>query len=375
MAPYDRPSHPDDDQEDYNGIEAGLSASVPQEGSPLRNGTVRPNIARQRSSSTQLTRPKLPAWQQESGIRNKNYALPDEDALGPWDRSHSGSPPPRLSLEGGSSSRSSTSPAQPSSSATSPDSDLAPRKSFKRSITVPTRPRIPGTWGDPAMSKSIGGVAEPEVFADAAVGSEQPIEPGLRRTKAAPAPNRFISNTVRRPYATPGGIRQTLRPSTAPRSLSVSISTGSNGRVAAPLNVSSASGSRSSGSNTPDNDGPPPVPPVPRLVPGTVFAAPHQPCTLPLIQSASVDATSSAAVTSLLKRPTQSDHRVLPEPLSAPAIPKILDQSSLDTTMQMDRAMAQLVSLLKDDSDDEGILAQMEGMLCALNFSFLGTHS
>jgi len=34
----------------------------------------------------------------------------------------------------------------------------------------------------------------------------------------------------------------------------------------------------------------------------------------------------------------------------------------MDTTMQMDRAMAQLVSLLKDDSDDEGILAQMEGM-------------
>jgi hypothetical protein len=43
-----------------------------------------------------------------------------------------------------------------------------------------------------------------------------------------------------------------------------------------------------------------------------------------------------------------------------------LDQGSIDTTMQMDRAMAQLVSLLKDDSDsDEGILEQMEGICSA----------
>jgi hypothetical protein len=166
MAPFDRPPQPNDDKENYHG-EPGISASVPEEGSPLRNGTVRPNIARQRSSSTQLTRPKLPAWQQESGTRNRNHAFLDEDALDAWDRSHSGSPPPRLSLEGGYSSRSSTSPAQPSSSTTSPDPELAPRKSFKRSITVPTRPRIPGTWGDPAMSNSIGGVTESEVRANA----------------------------------------------------------------------------------------------------------------------------------------------------------------------------------------------------------------
>ena len=163
MAPYDRPRQSDDDPQDYFNVQPGLSASVPDEGSPLRKGTVRPNIARQRSSSTQLTRPKLPAWQQGSNTRNKNNTLLDEDALEAWDRSHSGSPPPRLSLEGGYSSRSSTSPAQQSSSTTSPDPELAPRKSFKRSITVPTRPRIPGMWGEAPMSNSIGGIAESEV--------------------------------------------------------------------------------------------------------------------------------------------------------------------------------------------------------------------
>jgi hypothetical protein len=212
--------------------------------------------------------------------------------------------------------------------------------------------------------------------------SQKLIEPLLRRTKAAPAPNRFISNTVRRPYATPGGIRQTLRPSTAPRSLSMSISAGGgadgHGRVVSPLTMASASASGSSGSNTPDDDHSPAVPPIPRLVPGALSAVPHtsyQPRTLPLTQSASVDAISSVPVGSVLKRPTLPHHRASPEPLSATAIPKSLDQSSLDTTMQMDRAMAQLVSLLKDDSDDEGILAQMEGMFSVFTCLFLRTHS
>jgi hypothetical protein len=166
MAPYDHPRQPDDDQEGHLSVQPSLSASVPEEGSPLRNGTVRPNIARQRSSSTQLTRPKLPAWQQGSNARNKNYTILGEDGLEAWDRSHSGSPPPRLSLEGGYSSRSSASPAQPSDSTTSPDPELAPRKSFKRSITVPTRPRIPGMWAEAPMSNSIGGIAESEVRAN-----------------------------------------------------------------------------------------------------------------------------------------------------------------------------------------------------------------
>lgn len=166
MATHDSQSQLDDGQEEYHSIEPGLSASVPEEGSPLRNGIVRPNIARQRSSSTQLTRPKLPAWQQENNARNKNYAPLDEDALDAWDRSRSGSPPPRLSLEGGYSSRSSASPAQPSGSTISSEAELPPRKSFKRSITVPTRPRIPGTWGEPPVSHSIGVGVESEVRPD-----------------------------------------------------------------------------------------------------------------------------------------------------------------------------------------------------------------
>ena len=165
-------------------VQPGLSASVPDEGSPLRNITVRPNIARQRSSSAQLTPPKLPAWQQGSHARNKNHTILDEDT---WDRSHSGSPPPRLSLEGGYSSRSSTSPAQPSDSTTSPDPELAPQKSFKRSITVPTRPRIPGMWGEAPMSNSIGGIPESEVRANTVnvLGKLIVARTGLYRTPFA----------------------------------------------------------------------------------------------------------------------------------------------------------------------------------------------
>lgn len=162
MAPYDSQLNSDDEQDDRYAAEPALSASVPEEGSPLRNG-VRPNITRQRSSSTQLTRPKLPAWQYEGSARGKGQILIDEDAPESWDRSASGSPPPRPSIESGYSSRSSASPAQPSSSSTSPDLELAPRKSFKRSITVPTRPRIPGTWGDASAPNSNPGLVESEV--------------------------------------------------------------------------------------------------------------------------------------------------------------------------------------------------------------------
>lgn len=191
------------------------------------------------------------------------------------------------------------------------------------------------------------------------------------RARAQPAPNRFISNTVRRPYATPGGIRQTLRPSTAPRSLSTSVSVGGpsgGGRVVSPLTVPTASGS-GSGSSTPDDDNAPAIPPVPRLAPGNVPTAPHtsyQPRTLPLTQSASVGSMpSSTPAGSISKRPTLSDQKVSPDSTSpASAVPRGIDHGSMDTTMQMDRAMAQLVSLLKDDSDsDDGFLAEMEGKL------------
>lgn len=162
MALYDRQLHLEDEQDDEYGVEPGLSASVPEEGSPLRNG-VRPNITRQRSSSTQLSRPKLPAWQYEGSVRGRNPIGIDDDAQDAWDRSTSGSPPPRPSIESAYSSRSSASPANQSNSASSPDPDLAPRKSFKRSITVPTRPRIPGTWGDAPTSAPISGSNEYEV--------------------------------------------------------------------------------------------------------------------------------------------------------------------------------------------------------------------
>lgn len=148
LAMYDGRAFTDDDSDGEHVPEPGLSASFPEEASPLRNGTVRPTIARQRSSSTQLSRPKLPGWPHDGSIRSRAHVAIDDDAADAnWDRSNSGSPPPRLSLEG-YSSRSSSSPAQQSSTATSPDQpELVGRKSFKRSITVPTRPRIPGTWG------------------------------------------------------------------------------------------------------------------------------------------------------------------------------------------------------------------------------------
>jgi hypothetical protein len=137
-------------------------ASVPEESSPIRKAT-RPVPTRQRSSSTAFTRtasasdipstrsivglarPKLPEFRLDS-LQNGNND--DDDALEHgqvWDRSKSRSPPLRLSLEG-HSSRSSSSPSAHQSSSTSPD--LAPRRPFKRSVTVPSRPRIPGTWGD-----------------------------------------------------------------------------------------------------------------------------------------------------------------------------------------------------------------------------------
>jgi hypothetical protein len=147
----------------------------------------------------------------------------------------------------------------------------------------------------------------------------------------------------------------------------MSISAGGangHGRVTSPLTVPSASGSGSSGSNTPDDDDAPAVPPIPRLTAGIASAVPHtsyQPRILPLTQSASAGSIASTPAGGLLKQPALSSRRASPEPLSAPVAPKATDQSSMDTTMQMDRAMAQLVSLLKDDSDDEGILAQMEG--------------
>lgn len=165
---------------------------------------------------------------------------------------------------------------------------------------------------------------------------------------SAPQPNRYISNTVRRPYATPGGIRQTLRPSTAPRTLSQSISAGGAARGGSPLNAPSANGASSSTTGSPDDDKQL-IPPVPRLP-----AAPHtsyQPRTLPLTQSASV---GSMLPTS--KRPALADHHS-----SSEGLPKI-DTAALDTTLQMDRAIEQLASLLKDDSDDDEILgAQNDG--------------
>lgn len=162
MPAYDPKGGRDDDSDDAQLPEHNLSASVPEESSPLRNGAVRPNIARQRSSSTQISRPKLPAWQQEGSLRRMNMPA-DVDEVDPWNRSHSTSPPPRLSLEGGYSSRSSASPAQHSSAATSPDPELPARKSFKRSITVPTRPKIPGTWADASTVRESDTMPESDV--------------------------------------------------------------------------------------------------------------------------------------------------------------------------------------------------------------------
>lgn len=163
----------------------------------------------------------------------------------------------------------------------------------------------------------------------------------------AQAPNRFIANTVRRPYATPGGIRPTLRPSTAPRSFSNSVSV--NGSRVAPLAIPSAGNSSRSGSrsNTPDDDA---VPPVPRL---NVPAAPHtsyQPRTLPLTQSSSLGSM-----------PPSTARPPLPESSSMDSLHRIGVDLASDTTMQMDRAMAQLASLMNDDSDDS-ILAMTEGL-------------
>lgn len=163
MTVYDLKGAREDDSDDAHFPEQSLSASVPEESSPLRNGAVRPNIARQRSSSTQISRPKLPAWQQEGSVRRMNMPTTDADDVEPWNRSHSSSPPPRLSLEGGYSSRSSASPAQHSSAATSPDPELPGRKSFKRSITVPTRPKIPGTWADASTAREPETMAESDV--------------------------------------------------------------------------------------------------------------------------------------------------------------------------------------------------------------------
>jgi hypothetical protein len=154
----------DDDGDSWDPKEPkGLPASVPEESSPIRRAT-RPVPTRQRSSSTAFTRtasasdipstrltvglvrPKLPEFRmdpQQNGSRDHDDDAPDHGEI--WDRSKSRSPPLRLSLEGHSSRSSSSPSAQPGSS-TSPD--LAPRRPFKRSVTVPSRPRIPGTWGD-----------------------------------------------------------------------------------------------------------------------------------------------------------------------------------------------------------------------------------
>ena len=147
----------------------GHPASVPEESSPIRKAT-RPVPTRQRSSSTAFTRtasasdipstrsavglarPKLPEFRMYP-LQNDDNDDDDAPEYGQvWDRSKSRSPPLRLSLEGHSSRSSSSPSAQPSSS-TSPD--LAPRRPFKRSVTVPSRPRIPGTWGDALEKHSL----------------------------------------------------------------------------------------------------------------------------------------------------------------------------------------------------------------------------
>lgn len=137
------------------------------------------------------------------------------------------------------------------------------------------------------------------------------------------------------------------------------------GRNISPLTVPMAGtgGSGSSGSNTPDDDKPHLIPPLPRLVATSGPTAPHtsyQPRTLPLTQSASVGSipTASTPAGTSLKRPTLLDQRL---PSDAPSSTSGID--SLDTTMQMDRAMAQLVSLLKDDDSDsdDNILVEGEG--------------
>jgi hypothetical protein len=159
MLAYDRRARLDNNDDDLSytaGREHALSTSVPEEGSPLRNA-VQPNFTRQRSSSTQLTRPKIPLFPSTTTAT----VLDDEALEGrDWDRSHSQSPPPRLSIETGYSSRSSASPnaaGQASSTSTTPDMEIGTRRSFKRAVTasnIPPRPRIPGVWNEADKTNS-----------------------------------------------------------------------------------------------------------------------------------------------------------------------------------------------------------------------------
>ena len=141
-----------------------ISASL-EETSPIKKAA---RLTRQRSSSTAfssmsfvravsasdvgsgragagLLRPKLPEF--ADGSRKNSLESEDdrEDAIQDWVIPDSDSPSSRPSLDG-MSSRSSTSPNTQLSSSTSPE--IVPRRSFKRSVTVPSRPRIPGSWGE-----------------------------------------------------------------------------------------------------------------------------------------------------------------------------------------------------------------------------------